>query len=146
MKTVRTAPDALPGLLEIYAIPLHNIQKLNGTSIFIFNHSDYYKIIFSHDSLQHLVKQSLEGNNVFLHSIGGFVFGSDVYNQSLFEEMSSLNHMLVLRNDDGTWKRIGDKDTGLAFEFDFNTDTPGLSFAFTGTLRHNSLPASLPFL
>jgi hypothetical protein len=147
MKTVRTAHDALPGLLEIYAIPLYNIQRIYGSSVYILNHSDYYKIVCTFDSLQHDVKHiDSIGGTVYQHSIGGFIFGSNPYNEMLFEEMGRNNHILVIRKDDGTYKRIGDKETGLAFAFDFSTATPGMSFTFSGDLLHNSFPAELPFL
>jgi hypothetical protein len=151
MKSVNKT-HSLSGHLQLFAVPLYNIFSLAGQTLTLKNSKDVYELGCARDSLQiTLPSESSKHGTSYRPKISGFIPGRTFENDLILEEMSSMRFMVILKNSDGNFTRIGETTLGLTFEFDYNTSpdpsgTSGYSFAFFGALHTGQRPVLWPFL
>ena len=153
MPTITKTTNQLPGILEIIAIPVTAISEINDNDIIVPNPSNIFRFKPSADSGEYRMDhRNSENGDYFRHFVTTYIQGYTPEKNKDFAEAVSHEHVLIIQNEDGTWKRLGSPDYPFQFTIGFQTQGPGYNLRFTAdTLIPeypnpliNSLPITTP--
>lgn len=151
MQEINKTLNQLSGHLEIIAVPLFNVIAVEGPILNIANDDFNYQLKCSTESIKYSAptNKSKPGNS-FRHSISGDIVGRSSENDKLLETMLRYRYIIVLKNWDGKYTRIGDPNQGLQFDFKYSTSPnpsgdKGYSIEFSGNTLSSQKPVNFPF-
>jgi hypothetical protein len=141
----------LGGNVAIYVIPSILISSISGEKILYSGTNPTYEIECAAESIQHVCKLSeTRAGDLYIHTITAFLPG---YNKDTIEMLTWLRQynsvVVVLRNGEGEYYRIGDNCEGLRLAFDFDSSKDpsgrnGFSIEISGPLTFSFKPVQLP--
>jgi hypothetical protein len=147
MITINRIKDFTPGILNLFAIPIYNIGKIENDVISLRNAIAYYQLVFANDSLKaNYTPQKSDAGEYYQIDIEGFMPGESVVNTKILNIIRKYRFLVIYQESDGTYRWTGGMNAGLQMELDYNSgagndNAKGYSIRFTGVLLNHPKPS-----
>ncbi len=151
MVTINRIKDFTPGILNLFAIPIYNIGKIEGDIISIKSATAYYNFVFANDSLKaDYTPKKTERGEFYDINITGFIPGESVTNTKILNIIRRYRYLIVYQESDGTYRWAGGMNAGLQMDIKYssgggNDNNKGYAVSFSGILLTHPKP-SKPYI
>lgn len=151
MSAISKQLNQLSGFLELIAVPLSNIVSIESNVLYCHNLESNHVP----DCTRETIALSIEATksapgNLFDIQVSGFLRGSSEGNGQLLESMLQHRFIVVLRNQEGSYIRVGSETKGLLFTWQFAPapqaeGSIGYQLNFKGSNLVAHKPVNYPF-
>jgi hypothetical protein len=118
MKNITRTPDQIPGLVDLYAIPVTQVSSIDGFNVNLIANALIFHARWAIDTLGHTNQAERDKAGPFYNAqIRGFVYGIDYGSTELLNEMLRYKFVVVYKDSKGNYSRLGNKDIGLSFSY-----------------------------
>jgi hypothetical protein len=151
MITINRIKDFVPGVLNIYALPIYNVDTIVNDIISIKDTNAYYKIQFASNSMKVVYNPvKTERGEYYEASISGFIPGESVANTKVLNIIRKYRCIVIYQESDGSFRWAGSRSTGFIINMTYNSGNDanpnkGYNIAFEAQLLDHPKP-SKPYL
>ena len=122
MKTLKKQIN-LGGNIALYVIPSTLIHSIQSETIQYIGADPTFEIEAAAETIQHSCKIStIRAGDLYEHTITAFLPGYTVDNLAMLTKLRQYTSLVaILRNGEGNYYNIGNKNEGLRLTFDFDS-------------------------
>jgi len=146
MQSINKISDQIPGLLNLYCIPIYNVSYISQGKTYIINPYHVYKFIFALDSLKlNSITINSEKGDHYNHQLNCFVPGEGTPENRVLAFLRRYTLLTIFQEADGTHRRLGNHATGLRLTYDYQSGnreefSKGYSIQLSGLLLNTQQP------
>ena len=145
MKRLNNPIQSLAGNINLYVLPLSNIQSISGNNITIIDAEWMLHITTQRDTLAHTmeVRKTKQGTK-YAHSITAMSLGRSDANEDLLKDFMPHKLYVLVLDSTGAYYGLGSMEHGLELEWDYVSGSDGSGFkgyqiTLSGELLSNHL-------
>lgn len=145
MKRITRSPDQIPGLIDLYAVPVTQIESIDGFNVNLIENATIYHARWAIDTITHQNDAARDAAGPFYNAkITGFIYGIDYASTTLLDEMLRHKFVVVYRDSKGFYMRLGNADIGLLFKYKETSEAPiGYQVEFAARITEVAKPVHL---
>lgn len=151
MQEINKITEKLAGIIDIYAVPLNNIKKIENKVLTLFSTENVFHFNAALESISHndSTEQTKAGKK-HSHRNSFFIPGQSTEADRLLFKLSRYKVVIIIRDQDNTYNIIGDAQLGTQIEYEYNNSqnwngTKGYQIEFKTDLLIPIKPINYPF-